>query len=355
MVTLVATFFGLAAVVATAGTILARAADRIAAVTGLGRLLVGSILLAGATSLPELSVDVAAVRGGMADLAAGDLLGSSLMNLLVLAGVDLAQRSGRRMLSREAASHALSATLSIALTGLAVLAVLTAGRLPGFTPLGISGWSWAILAAWLLGARMMFIDQRISVRAAAAAEAEARERAAVGFDGFEKGHAAEAAGGRPPLRAALRPGLLFAAAAIVLLVAGPRLAATADRLAAATGLGRTFVGTTLVAVTTSLPELVASIAAVRLGAFDLAIGNTFGSNAFNMVLFVPLDACHEGSLFAAVSPAHAVTAVAVIVATAVAVLGQLYHEERRIPVFEPDAVLVLLVVLGALLMIYRLS
>ena len=54
------------------------------------------------------------------------------------------------------------------------------------------------------------------------------------------------------------------------------------------------------AITTSLPELVASIAAVRLGAFDLAIGNTFGSNAFNMVLFVPLDAFHEGPLFAAV-------------------------------------------------------
>jgi len=347
MVTLVATFFGLAAVVATAGTILARAADRIAAVTGLGRLLVGSILLAGATSLPELSVDVAAVRGGMADLAAGDLLGSSLMNLLVLAGVDLAQRSGRRMLSREAASHALSATLSIALTGLAALAVLTAGRLPGFTPLGISGWSWAILAAWLLGGRMMFIDQRISVRAAAEAEAKAAAE--------EAEPPAEPETGRPRLAAVLLPGLVFAAAAVTLLVAGPRLAATADRLAAATGLGRTFVGTTLVAVTTSLPELVASIAAVRLGAFDLAIGNTFGSNAFNMVLFVPLDACHEGSLYAAVSPAHAVTAVAVIVATAVAVLGQLYHEERRIPVFEPDAVLVLLVVLGALLMVYRLS
>ena len=354
MVTLVATFLGLAAVVATAGTILARSADRIAAVTGLGRLLVGSILLAGATSLPELSVDVAAVRAGMADLAAGDLLGSSLMNLLVLAGVDLAQRSGHRMLSREAASHALSATLSIALTGLAALAVLSAGRLPAFAPLGVGGWSWAILVAWLLGARMLFIDQRISVRAAAKAEAEARDRVAGGL-GSEEERAGAGAAGRSPLGAALLPGFMFAAAAVALLVAGPRLAATADRLAEATGLGRTFVGTTLVAVTTSLPELVASIAAVRMGAFDLAIGNTFGSNAFNMVLFVPLDACHDGPLFAAVSPAHAVTAVAVIVATAVAVLGQLYHEERRIPIFEPDAVLVLLVVLGALLMVYRLS
>lgn len=336
MLELIGGFLGLAMVVATAGVVLARAADRIAAATGLGRLLVGSVLLAAATSLPELSVDIAAVRAGMPDLATGDLLGSSLMNLLILAGIDLAQRSGHRMLSREAASHALSATLAIALTSLAALAVLTAGRLPPIAFLDIGGWSWAILVAWLLGARMLFIDQRISARAAAEAAAES--------------------GAGPAARPALAgPAVAFAAAATVLVVAGPRLAAIADDLATETGLGRTFVGTTLVALTTSLPELVASIAAVRMGAFDLAIGNTFGSNAFNMVLFVPLDACHPGPLFAAVNPAHAVTALAVVVATATAVLGQLYHEERRLPVLEPDAALVVLVVVGAMVLVYRLS
>jgi len=339
---LIVQFVALAAAVATAGTFLARSADRIAEATGLGRLFVGSVLLAAATSLPELSVDIAAIRGGMPDLAAGDLLGSSMMNLLILAGVDLAQRSGRRMLSREAASHALSATLSIALTALVAMAVLTAGKLPPLTLLGVGGWSWAILVAWMLGARMLFIDQRISVRAAVEAEASTPR---------EPG---------PPAATGKRPGLVlpiavFLAAAVVLLVTGPRLAHVADRLATESGWGRTFVGTTLVAVTTSLPELVASIAAVRMGAFDLAIGNTFGSNAFNMIMFVPLDFFHAGPLFAAVSPVHAVTALAVIVATAIAVLGQLYHEEKRIPVVEPDALLVFLVVIGGLVMVYRLS
>ena len=339
---LVIQFVALAAAVATAGTFLARSADRIAAATGLGRLFVGSVLLAAATSLPELSVDIAAVRGGMLDLAAGDLLGSSLMNLLILAGVDLAQRSGRRMLSREAASHALSATLSIALTALVAMAVLTAGQLPPLTVLGVGGWSWAILVAWMLGARMLFIDQRISVRAALEVEAIPPREPEL----------PAATGKRPGL---LLPAAVFLAAAIVLVVTGPRLAYVADRLATESGWGRTFVGTTLVAVTTSLPELVASIAAVRIGAFDLAIGNTFGSNAFNMIMFVPLDFVHAGPLFTAVSPVHAVTALAVIVATAIAVLGQLYHEEKRIPVVEHDALLVFLVVIGGLVMVYRLS
>jgi cation:H+ antiporter len=130
----------------------------------------------------------------------------------------------------------------------------------------------------------------------------------------------------------------FAAAAAVLWFTGPRLAHVAARLADQSGLGGTFVGTTLVALTTSLPELVTAIVAVRAGAYDLAIGNTFGSNAFNMVIFLPLDMAHDGSLFAAV-----------------AVLGQLYRIEGRIPLCEPDSLLVLLIVVGALLLVYRLS
>ncbi len=323
-------FLVLSAIVAGAGTVLARAADAIADATGLGRLLVGSVLLAAATSLPELAVDVAAVRAGHADLAAGDLLGSSLMNLLILAGIDLCQTNGRKMLSREAASHALSATLAIAVTGLAGCAILTAGKLPVFGVYGIGGWSWAILVAYLLGARMLFIDQRISARLAT--DQMLQER-----------------------RGIWRPAALFVVAAATLVTVGPRLAAVAAELADRSGLGGRFVGTTLVALTTSLPELVASLAAVRLGAVDLAIGNVFGSNAFNMILFVPLDAACPGSLFQAVSSAHAVTAFAVIVATAITILGQLYHAERRLPIIEPDALLVILVIGGALALVFHLS
>lgn len=330
MATLGLQFVVIAAIVAGAGTALARAADLIADGTGLGRLLVGSILLAAATSLPEAAVDVAAVRAGHADLAAGDLLGSSLMNLLILAAIDLCSRNGRKMLSRAAASHALSATLSIAITGLAGCAILTAGRLPAVDFCGVGGWSWAILIAYLLGARMLFIDQRISARLSRDQMPEKR----VGIWGAAA---------------------MFLLAAAVLVTAGPHLAAVAAQLADRSGLGGTFVGTTLVALTTSLPELMASLAAVRLGAVDLAIGNVFGSNAFNMIMFVPLDAVCPGSLFHAVSSAHAVTAFAVIVATAITVLGQLYHVERRMPLIEPDALLVLLVIFGALGLLFQLS
>ena len=333
-------FLLLAGAVASAGSVLARSADPIAEATGLGRLLVGSLLLAAVTSLPELSVDIAAIRSGYVDLAAGDLFGSSLMNLLILALVDLSIRSGRKMLSREGAAHALSATLGIAVTSLAGLAIVTADKLPVAIILGMSGWSWAILLSYLFGARMIFINQRISARLAAESQSD--------DGGLSQGSSAR----KPSF---LSAAIIFGAAAVVLCFAGPKLAHVAGALAEETGLGGTFVGTTLVAVTTSLPELVASLTAIRMGAIDLAIGNAFGSNAFNIVLFVPLDFLHDGSIFLSMSGAHAVTAFTVVLATAIAVLGQLYHGERRLPFIEPDAFLMLFVVLGGLFLIYSLG
>lgn len=333
-------FLALAAVVAMAGTFLARSADQIAEITRLGRLLIGSVLLAAATSLPELTVDLAAIQQGMPDLAVGDLFGSSLMNLAILAVLDLVHRSTRKMLSREAAAHAISATLSITLTAIAGAGILTATRLPGLTFLGIGGWSWGILAAYLLGVRMIFLDQRVSVRAAN----DSAETTEPSNNGIQPAH--------PPLWI---PIVVFSVAALVLVFAGPQLAHVAGRLADLSGLGKTFVGTTLVALCTSLPELVASITALRMKAFDLVIGNVFGSNAFNMILLVPLDATHPGSLFADISPSHGITALAVIVVTTIAMLGQLYHVERRWPLVEPDALLMLLILIGALFLVYQLS
>ena len=332
-VLLVGQFVLLAGAVAIAGSLLARSADRIAEATGLGRLLVGSLLLAGVTSLPELSVDIAAIRSGFVDLAAGDLLGSSLMNLLILAAVDLSVRSGKKMLSREGAAHALSAILCIAMTSLAGLAIVTSDKLATGSFFGISAWSWAILLAYIFGARMIFLNQRIALRISA--EAQSGDNVLLATKAIHK----------TPF---LLPSLVFGIAATVLCFVGPQLAHVAGALAEETGLGGTFVGTTLVAVTTSLPELVASLTAIRIGAIDLAIGNAFGSNAFNIVLFVVLDGFYDGSIFLNVSEVHAVTAFVICLATAIAALGQLYHGERRIPFVEPDAFLMFFVILGGL-------
>ena len=139
------------------------------------------------------------------------------------------------------------------------------------------------------------------------------------------------------------------------MIAAPHLARSADVIAGETGLGGTFVGTTLVALCTSLPELVATLTAVRMGAVELAVGNIFGSNTFNMVLLFPVELAHDGALLGAVQATHAFTAMAVVLVTSVVVMGQLYRVESRKLFIEPDAALVITLVLGALAAVYLLG
>jgi cation:H+ antiporter len=323
-----------AAVIIIAGSFLTRFADAIADVTQLGRLVIGTVLLAGATSLPELTVDISAIHQGMADLAVGDLLGSSLMNLLILAVLDLSHRSRGRMLSRQAAAHALAGLVSTALATLVAIGLLTGQAAEPYTIIGLSPGTIAVGLGYVLGTRLVYLDQRIAIRTS-----------------LEEGHKESLAGEGMGLGKAL---LGFAACAAVIFVAGPYLAAAAGELAEQSGLGDTFVGTTLVALSTSLPELVSMLAALRIGAVDLAIGNVFGSNAFNMTLLVPLDLIQPGSLLAVVSSQHAITCIAAVLATQIAIMGQLYQVESRTRVIEPDAWLVIAVVAASLGLIYYL-
>ena len=96
-------FLALAAVIVVAAMFLSKFADSLADQTGLGRTVTGLILLAGATSLPEFSIGFSAVRMNAVDLTAGDVLGSSLINLLLLAVLDLVNKTPGKLFSRLAA------------------------------------------------------------------------------------------------------------------------------------------------------------------------------------------------------------------------------------------------------------
>lgn len=334
MLTAVIQFVVTAAVIIVAGTALTRFADAIADRTGMGRLLVGSILLAGATSLPELAVDINAVRLGMADLAVGDLAGSCLFNLLILAVIDLSHQSRGQMLSRTAAAHALSGTASIALATAAAIFIPVSHHWPELAIGRVGAGCVFILITYAFAVRLVFYDQRLSAKRAEKEDQEVLMPA-----------------GSLSLPKAVT-GFVGAAAAIV--VTGPFMAEAAGTLADLTGLGDTFVGSTLVALCTSLPELVSTITAVRMGAFDLAVGNIYGSNAFNIVMLLPLDLACSGSLLATVSLTHAVAFTCSVLITSVTVMGQLYHVEQRIRFIEPDAILVILLVCASLVLIYML-
>ncbi len=126
-------------------------------------------------------------------------------------------------------------------------------------------------------------------------------------------------------------GTRFALAAVAVVAAGSALPFLAADLADLMGWSKSFVGTQFVAAVTSLPEVAVTIAALRMGAVNMAIANLLGSNLFNITILAVDDAFYlPGLLLADVSPAHAVTALSAVAMSAVVVAGLLARPRTRI-------------------------
>ena len=99
----------------------------------------------------------------------------------------------------------------------------------------------------------------------------------------------------------------------------------------------------------------AALAAIRLGSYDLALGNIVGSNSLNMVLLVPLGAFHAAPLLSAVPELHSVTAFGIVLSTSVAVMAQLHRFEQRRRLVDPGAGTILFVVVLTLALVHQLG
>ena len=313
-----------AAMIVYAGTKLSRYGDEIAKLTGLGGLWIGVVVMAGATSLPEIFTTVSAGWLNTPDLAAGNLFGAGMSNMLTLGLIDLLHRQ-KRVWQQAALGHTLTAAMAMALTGLAACFVLLNVNV---THVGVGLGSLTLFLLYVLGMRLVFRQEDM--------ERRQREQDVLVEQTLVK---QEPVSRQVELRRAI---IGFSLSALALLVAAPFLAWSAERIAEETGASATFIGTSLVAITTSLPELVVAIAAVRLGAFDLAVGNLFGSNAFNMAAFLFADlAYRDGSLLDSVSSTHALTALWSILMMNIGLMGIIYRAERRFLLVEPDSVLMI--------------
>jgi cation:H+ antiporter len=298
-------FLACAAFIAASGYWLARYGDAIAEKTRLGGTWVGVILVATVTSLPELVTGLSSVTVANApDIAVGDALGSCVFNLLLIAVLDFLHRESPLYL-RASQAHILSGGFSVILIGLATYSLLSAdpltlrlGHVGIYTP--------AIVILYLVAIRTIYIHER--------------RHADILPD--VSNHA-----GITLRQAVVR----YAAASLVVVAAGIAMPFTAVRLATEMGWGQSFVGTLLVAAATSLPEAASTIAALRIGAIDLAIGNLFGSNLFNILILAIDDIAYtKGPLLWNISPSHAVSGVAAIIMTGAAIVGLYYQPQGRV-------------------------
>ncbi len=298
-------FLACSLAIASAGYFLARYGDVIAEKTKLGGTWIGIILLATVTSLPELTTGLSSVTVADApNIALGDLMGSCVFNLLLIAVLDFLYRK-MPIYRKVSQGHILSAGFSLILIGIPVLALL-AGDAVTLQIGHIGLYSPTIIILYLVAIRSIYIQEK---RSAIGATAEDR------YDGVSLREAA----------------IRYAMAGTVVVAAGLAMPFAAEELAQAMGWSQSFVGTLLVAVATSLPEAASTIGALRIGAVDLAIGNLFGSNLFNILILAIDDIAYlKGPLLSHVTHVHAVSGVSAMIMTGAAVVGVYYRPETRV-------------------------
>lgn len=293
-----------------ASNFLAKSADVIALRTGLGRSFIGVVLLATATSLPELGTGVSAITLVDApDLAVGDAYGSNLFNLFIIGILDLFWRSkGTPILNSVSTTSVTVGALGIVTISITIIAVLFHESIPMGA---LAGWFISPITIILL-AFFLFSMYMIYRVARTDGHSEASE------EDYES-------------ESLLRAGLIYLIAAAVIIGSAIWLARTGEGIAHAMHWEASFVGTQFLAFSTSLPELAASIAALRISAPELAISNVLGSNLFNMGFILTIDdlALVGKPLWSSISSIHEATAVFAIIMTSVVILGLMVRNRTR--------------------------
>lgn len=253
---------------------------RLAAALRISPVVIGAVVVGFGTSAPEMLVSGLAAAGGNLDIAVGNVVGSNIANLslvLGVAGVIAAITVDSSVVRREV-------PLTVAATMLfAALLVGGLSRLDGavLVVAMVAAVAWMVLSARRQG------NEELSSEMAAELDTAGHRRR-----------------GKEAVRTVA--GLVGTIVGAQLLVTG------AVNIAESLGLSQAFVGLTLVAIGTSLPELVTAVVAARKGAHDLIVGNVLGSNMFNSLAV--------GGVAALVGPGP-VGDAAVVARAAVAMIG----------------------------------
>ncbi len=275
----------------------------------MGRTWLGLAGLAVITSLPEFITSASAVWWVEApDIAVGDLLGACVLNLLILALADLLHPPGP-LLTAADRGHLLAAAFAIMLLAVASLGILARSPITDLTlgPVGLS--TPVLLISYLMAMRALYRYQR-------------RERAEYLTEQT-----------RAPIYQDItiqKAALIFGLHALIVVLVAIWLPRVAVHLANFMGWHQSLVGTVFVAAATTLPELVVTISALRMGAVDLAIGDLFGSILVNVAMLGVIDIMYfSRPLLQAVTVQHAATGLMAILMTGIAAAELVYRPRKK--------------------------
>ncbi len=320
-------FIASAIVVLFSGIKLSKYGEAIAVNTKLGGLWVGSVILAGATSLPEMITAISSGVLNLPDIALGNVFGSNIFNVIIIAVMDIVERKSA-IFAKVSPGHILAATYGMLLSSIAAIFILLKIKTAIF---GVGIDAMILAAIYFIGLRMIGRYER-----------KPREEKLL--------YLADGIATETPVTRVVMPltkaitGLIITA--VLIIIGGFLLSYSAGEIAKVTGIGTTFVGSILVSIVTSLPELVSSIAAVKIGAVDMAIGNVLGSNIFNMfTIFISDLAYRGGPILSMGSSLHAVTALFGLVLSGVVIIGLSYRSKKQYAGVGVDSIMIIVIYL----------
>ena len=318
-------------VILFAGTKLARYGDAISERTGLGRMWIGLILIGLVTSMPEMVTGISsAAIVGQPDLAIGNFWGSCIFNLSILAFLDIFHKK-QPLLSVASSRYILPAFIGIALIVVAGLGIL-AGE--GVTGISI-GWlgiiNIVIFALYVIGIRQMFIYDKKHPEPSEEEESQYAQLSSRKIYGN------------------------FLLATIGIIGGGIWLSFIGDEISVTYNLSASFVGSMFLAIGTSLPEIVVCIAALRMGAIDLAVGDILGANMLNTTnLFIADIFYADGPLLSEVSSRNLIPALAMIVMTLIVIAGLRFKSKRKtFGIISWNALLVLCIYISTSVLLFN--
>jgi len=313
-----------AAFVVAAGIGLARYGDDLAESTGWGKLWVGTLLVGIATSLPEVTVNISAVwLEDSPGLALGNIFGADMMNVFVLGLVALAFGVGN-LFGGQGRDTELLILVGLGLVALALLFGVVGDVKIGPASLG----TLLILAGYLFGMRAVYQAGQTQM------------------------HLEDVPA---PTGSARKAWIGFGISVVVVIVAGRYLASSADAIANATGISASFIGVLLVSIVTTLPEASVTVAATLRRSYGIAMGNVYGSNAFNVSILFFSDLFSDTPLLAKMQSAHYAAALG---ALALMTMGYLVWKGVQRPVYARARALapaIPVVYIGALYVVYTLA
>jgi cation:H+ antiporter len=326
-------FFICSIIIAIAGTFLTKISDQLADITGLGEALFGAVFVGLSTSLSGTVASITSAFHGYPQLAASNAVGGIILQMSFLAIADIVYRKANLEHAAASLANIMQGLLLITSLSIVLIAIFT----PSHTLFAISPISVSLIAMAIIGFRLIANSQKKPMW---------RPIKTVDTIPDIKHYGAVSKKMQNKLW------LLFISLSVLVSISGYIVAKAAIVIVDTTHLSQSIVGGFFTAGTSSLPELIIAIVAVRQGALTLAVGNIIGGSVFDVLCLAFSDfAYRPGSIYKAINTTEIFMVCLSILLIAILTLGLLYRQRKGPGKIGWESLLMLLISIGGYIVV----